>query len=232
MGREARKEMCQRCSSDMDPSPFQQKSVTMDGLDANATKEEQTGGHSWEQDPQTRSQFIDYARNYMEWVFENYDFEVLTRDMVSMRDSGRMSRLLGRCDENEPYDTEIILSWDAYNKRNYDWERLRNTVKHELVHASNFVEFGHMGHGPTFIREAKRLEVTNIARYSEPDPRYFIVCSECGLVLWRQKRSKKVKQAENEGRLRGHCANCSTNNWDVLTEPPAKHHPVWTQKRP
>lgn len=222
--------MCRQCARS-GANPFEKKAVTMNGVDANAAKEVQTGGQEWEKDPQTRAQFMQYAESYMEWVFEEYGFEVLTRDMVTFRDSGRMSRLLGRCDENAPFDVDIVLSWEAYQNRDYDWDRLRNTVKHELVHASNFAEYGFMGHGPTFIEEAKRLDVTNIARYDEPDPRYFIVCRNCGLVLWRQKKSKKVKQAESSGTV-GSCGNCGDEWWEVLNEPPAKNHEVWSQKRP
>jgi len=220
--------MCRHCPGS-GANPFEKKSLTMDGVDANASKEAQTGQQEWEKDPETRDRFMQYAEAYMEWVFEEYGFEVLTRDMVTMRESGRMTRLLGRCDENEPYDVEVILSWDAYKKRGYEWERLRNTVKHELVHASNFVEYGYMGHGPTFIEEAKRLDVTNISRYDEPDPRYFIVCDGCGLVLWRQKKSKKVKDPE---RHMSYCANCSEHSWSVLEDAPAKNHPRWTERRP
>jgi len=218
--------MCLRCYSSA--NPFESKPVVLDGVDANKSKEEQIGGQEWEKDPQTRDRFMKYAESYMEWVLEEYRFDVLTRDMIDFRDSGRMSRLLGRCDEKAPYEVEIILSWEAYKKRNYDWERLRNTVKHELVHASNFVENGYMGHGPTFISEAKRLDVTNIGRYDEPDPRWFIVCNNCGLVLWRQKKSKKVKDAQATGRI-GWCGNCRTNDWDVLQDAPAQNHPKWVR---
>jgi hypothetical protein len=197
-------------------------------VDSNTNKQRETGQQEWEKDPETRDRFMKSAHSFMEWVFEEYGFEVLTPDMVSMRDSGRMTRMLGRCTEKCPYEVEVILSWNAYEKRGYKWERLRNTVKHELVHASNFVEYGHMGHGPTFIEEAKRLDVDNIARYDEPDPRYFIVCDGCGVVLWRQKKSKKVKDPE---RHMGYCANCNEHSWDVLEEPPASNHPRWTEKR-
>lgn len=212
--------MCLRCYSSADP--FESKPVVMDGVDANESREDDTG-HEWEKDPQSREQFSRYSENYMEHVFDEYGFPVLTRDMVEYRGSGRMTSCLGRCTENKPYSVELILSWDAYNRRSYDWERLRNTVRHELVHASTFVEYGYMGHGPTFIEEAKRLDVDNIGRYDEPDPRYFVVCNGCGLVLWRQKKSKKVKNPNANCR----CANCKGRDWDVLTDPPSDNHPQW-----
>lgn len=211
--------MCERCYSSADP--FERKAVVMDGVDANDRSTDR--GREWEKDPNNRDQFARYAENYMEHVFEEYGFDVLTRDMVEFRGSGRMTSCLGRCTENEPYSVELILSWDAYNRRSYDWERLRNTVRHELVHASNFVEYGYMGHGPTFIQEAERLDVDKIGRYDEPDPRYFVVCNGCGLVLWRQKKSKKVKNPNQECR----CANCKGQDWDVLKDPPADNHPQW-----
>lgn len=222
--------MCQKCQGS-GANPFEKKAVVMDGVDANESKPVQTGQAEWEKDPSNRREFMEYAESFMDWVFEEYGFEVLTRDMIEFRDSGKMSSLLGRCTAKKPYNVEVILSWEAYDGRDYDWERLRNTVKHELVHASNYVEFGHMGHGPTFIEEAKRLDVTDISRYDEPDPRYFIVCSGCGMSLWRQKHSKKVKEAESSGRI-GSCAQCSTNEWDVLEEPPALVHKQWLQKAP
>lgn len=220
--------MCEQCWSGFDPSPFKKK-ATQVGEETQEKKVEK-GGHSWEKDPRSRDQFMEFCRGYMEHVFEEYGFNVLKQDMISMRDSAKMSSSLGRCTSKAAYNTEIIVSWHAYDSRDYDWDRVRETVRHELTHASTYAEYGYMGHGPTFIEEAKRLDVENIERYDEPDPRYFIICRGCGAVLWRQKRSKKVKEAQASPKALGSCANCGTHHWDVVEDNPADVHSVWTQK--
>ncbi|WP_231188849.1 SprT-like domain-containing protein, partial [Haladaptatus sp. DYF46] len=44
----------------------------------------------------------------------------------------------------------ITLSWDAFEQ--HGWEQFSSTVRHELIHAWQYHEFGKADHGRTFAR--------------------------------------------------------------------------------
>ena len=87
--------------------------------------------------------------------------------------AGRYSRRHSRIDINPKYI------------EHYGEDSLTDTLKHELIH----YHFPSAGHGPTFAREAQRIQCS---RFCRPLPgrkvRYLYQCQGCGLKFPRQRR--------------------------------------------
>jgi predicted SprT family Zn-dependent metalloprotease len=218
------------CDSCFDPSPFEKKPLTVDEVGATnggGQVIEEPENAEWDRDPTNRQQFEKYTQAFVDWVFDEYGFNVLTQDMIELKITGRLTRCLGKATVNGIRDVDVKISWEAYDSRNYDWDRLRETVKHELAHASNYCELAHMGHGPAFRNEARRLGLDDdhLSRYfNKKDPQYFVVCSVCGHCSWRTKKSKFVKDPNSTYS----CSGCGALDWEVKQESPVNWHPKWS----
>jgi SprT-like protein len=88
----------------------------------------------------------------------------------------------------------ISLAWDAYDSQG--WEQFSSTVRHELIHAWQYHEFGEGGHGRTFQRWADTLDTSQYCEQFKM-PKWWVICTECGGRLPRYRRSKVVIQPEN-----------------------------------
>ncbi|NUB90980.1 SprT-like domain-containing protein [Haloterrigena sp. SYSU A558-1] len=132
------------------------------------------------------------ARIHAREVLEAHDLEV-DRDALEWDVSTRARRRAGACrwDADREVAT-IVLTRAAY--RQYDWETFAGVVRHELVHAWEFQQFGESGHGSRFRERASRLEAP---RYCESfsDPRYVLRCrdDDCDWEARRHRASKPVK---------------------------------------
>ncbi|WP_231188355.1 SprT-like domain-containing protein [Haladaptatus sp. DYF46] len=94
----------------------------------------------------------------------------------------------------------ISLAWDAFEQ--HGWEQFSSTVRHELIHAWQYHEFGEADHGRTFDRWTDMLNTTqHCERFKSPN--WWLICEECGGQLPRFQRSKVVKQPENYS-----CGDC------------------------
>ena len=86
----------------------------------------------------------------------------------------------------------IVLARRAYER--YDWSAFAGVVRHELVHAWEFQQFGESGHGDRFREQAGALEAP---RYCDAftEPRYVLRCrvADCGWRATRHRASKPVK---------------------------------------
>jgi SprT-like protein len=49
----------------------------------------------------------------------------------------------------------IVLTWKAYEK--HGWEQFSSTIRHELIHAWQYHEFGDADHGRMFARFPRYL---------------------------------------------------------------------------
>ncbi|WP_265338465.1 SprT-like domain-containing protein [Haladaptatus pallidirubidus] len=56
----------------------------------------------------------------------------------------------------------MALTWAAYEK--HGWEQFSSTVRHELIHAWQYHEFGDADHGRTFARWTDVLDTTQHCR--------------------------------------------------------------------
>ncbi|MFC7009873.1 SprT family zinc-dependent metalloprotease [Halalkalicoccus salilacus] len=111
--------------------------------------------------------------------------------------------------DSENEEITIRLSWDAYKA--YGWKQFARVVRHELIHAWQYVEHGKAGHGPTFRQWIDPLETDrHCERYA--DPKYWVVCRACESREPRYRRSKVVKQPD-----RYSCGRCGG---DLVIETP------------
>jgi len=115
--------------------------------------------------------------------------------------STRARRRAGACRwAREEQTATIVLSRQAYES--YDREGFEAVVRHELIHAWEFQQFGESGHGPRFRRKADELEVPRHCE-SFTKPRYRIRCQACGWEAGRHRASKPIKNPE-----RYRCGDC------------------------
>lgn len=87
----------------------------------------------------------------------------------------------------------------------------QNIVRHELIHAWQYHEYGEADHGPTFRRWVEPLKTDrDCERYAEP--KYWVICKECERRDPRYQRSNVVKQPEQYS-----CGQC---DGDISIETP------------
>ena len=97
----------------------------------------------------------------------------------------RLKRLSGRCPTRrqrsagatkyDPATGEITISlaWDAFEQ--HGWEQFSSTVRHELIHAWQYHEFGEADHGRTFERWTDALDTTQYCeRFKSPN--WWVIC--------------------------------------------------------
>ncbi|MFC6906553.1 SprT-like domain-containing protein [Halalkalicoccus tibetensis] len=128
-------------------------------------------------------------------------FPLVPVEEIEWEVSTRMKRSAGiAVYDRDAEQVTIRLSWDAYEA--YGWEEFARTVRHELIHAWQYYERGTADHGPTFRQWLDPLDTDrHCERYAEP--RYWIVCEDCGDRNPRYRRSKVVERPE-----RYSCGRC------------------------
>jgi SprT-like protein len=144
-------------------------------------------------DPQTEHALRERAAAHVATVAAEHFPELLV-EAIAWETSTRMERSAGKA-IYDPASEEITirLSWDAYEE--YGWEQFSRTVRHELIHAWQYHEYGEADHGPTFRRWVEPLETDrHCEQYAEP--KYWVVCDGCERRDPRYRRSKVVKQPE------------------------------------
>ena len=94
----------------------------------------------------------------------------------------------------------IALTWKAYEQ--HGWEQFSATVRHELIHAWQYHEFGEADHGRTFDRWIDRFDTSqHCERFTAP--KWWLVCEDCGGRIARYRRSKTVRNPEQYS-----CSEC------------------------
>lgn len=121
-------------------------------------------------------------------------FPALPVEAITWETSTRMERSAGKTIyDRQNEGITIRLSWDAYKE--YGWEQFARTVRHELIHASQYYEYGEADHGPTFRRWIEPLETDrHCEQYAEP--KYWVVCEGCERRDPRYRRSEVVNHPE------------------------------------
>lgn len=101
----------------------------------------------------------------------------------------------------------ITLTWAYY--ASLPWADFAVAIRHELVHAVEYVEHGRFSHGPTFRRYADAFDTVADPSDLVPDVleavdhRYRLECEGCGFDAVRDKASTVVKRPE-----RRRCPDC------------------------
>jgi len=129
-------------------------------------------------------------------LHEYSDVIPLEWDRVRVEENGRFKRSLGKCGTDGYHCSYIHISWAHYNKRSYSWERMKETIRHELVHAWQARWLGYTSHGPTFVETAEKVDCTGLDRYDEPEPRHVMVCQNCGSSYTRQRKCKATRRTD------------------------------------
>ncbi|WP_435159027.1 SprT-like domain-containing protein [Haladaptatus sp. DFWS20] len=97
-------------------------------------------------------------------------------------------------------EVTIALTWEAYKQ--HGWEQFSATVRHELIHAWQYHEFGDADHGATFTQWTDTLDTTqNCERFAAP--KWWLMFEDCGGRSARYRHSKTVRKPEQYS-----CSEC------------------------
>ncbi|SIR63228.1 SprT-like family protein [Haladaptatus litoreus] len=87
----------------------------------------------------------------------------------------------------------IALTWKAYEQHRQT--QFSATVRHKLIHAWQYHEFDDADHGTTFTRWTDTLDTSqHCERFT--DPKWWLVCEDCGGRIARYRSSKTVRNPE------------------------------------
>ena len=147
----------------------------------------------------SREEFVATAKVYARAVVDRHDLTVAVSDLdwkVSMRAKRRAGAVTYR--DGEPQ--AVVLTWEQFARKG--WQATAATIRHELIHVHLLNEESDPGHGDPFRRLADRLDThVNCERFAEP--KWWVVCGDCGAKLARYRRSKLVCEPE-----RYQCGDC------------------------
>ena len=151
------------------------KQATFDNLSQQleeaAVRNAEAADDDQDREPQTKAELRERAAQHAREVASEH-FPELPVESIDWETSTRMQRAAGKAGYNKKAEEIFIrLSWDAY--REYGWEKFARTVRHELIHAYQYHEYGEADHGPTFTRWIKPLDTDrHCEQYA--DPKYWI----------------------------------------------------------
>jgi len=122
-------------------------------------------------------------------------------DACSWEVSRRAKRRAGACLFDPATGTVTIrLAWRAAGA--FAWPAFAAVIRHELVHAWEYREFGEAGHGPRFRAQADRLDVaTTCPTFTAP--RLRLDCPNCEWTADRHRASVAVTKPETR-----RCGRC------------------------
>jgi SprT-like protein len=176
--------------------------LTFSDVAAQRTRSETTAPTADSDDtaPTTRAALLDREQQHAATVVADH-LPALPVERIEWEISDRRQRSAGATKfDPETGEITISLAWDAYDSQG--WEQFNSTVRHEVIHAWQYHEFGEAEHGETFERWIDALDTS---QYCErfTTPQWWVVCTECGGRLPRYQRSKVVKQPEEYS-----CGDC------------------------
>ncbi|QSG03374.1 SprT-like domain-containing protein [Natranaeroarchaeum sulfidigenes] len=133
--------------------------------------------------------FLDRARAYAQDIPIDVDL-----DAIQWTVSHRARRRAGSC----RYDSDsgavtVRLAWDAY--REHGWDEMAAVIRHELVHAWEFQQFGESGHGARFRDKADEIDAPrHCSPFSEPRLRLVCTAEDCDWSADRFRASVTVTE--------------------------------------
>lgn len=140
------------------------------------------------------------ARRYARTV----DIDVAL-DAVSWEVSTRAKRRAGAAIYRRATD-EVTIRLAARAADRFSWEEFAAVVRHELIHAWEYQQFGEAGHGPRFREQADRLDVaTTCPTFSVPRLRLYCTDAACDWSAERHRASEVVTDPE-----RRRCGACGS----------------------
>jgi SprT-like protein len=130
------------------------------------------------------------AKLYAREVAESYGLSVDV-SALEWEVSKRAKRRAGAVRHRNGEPETVVLTWEQFQRQG--WRATAETVRHELIHVHLLNEADDASHGERFRSVAEDLQTTvHCERFAEP--KWWVVCEECGGKLARYRRSKLVKQ--------------------------------------
>ena len=152
--------------------------------------------------PSSEETLRERAREYARTVDIDVDSDALTWEV-----STRAKRRAGAC----LYDPEtravtVRLAWRA--TQSFDWPTFARVIRHELIHAWEYREFGEAGHGPRFRERADRLDVSTTCP-TFTDARLLLDCTapDCDWTADRHRASPAVTEPADR-----RCGRCGSRH--------------------
>lgn len=149
-----------------------------------------------------RDTFEEEAVEYAKAVPESYPELAITPDHFHVDVTAKQTSILGnaKTGSGSPYkQARLGLSWHAYCSRGRSWDRLKETIRHEICHIDNWFVHGHMGHGDTFKDLARQVDVENLERYeNKHDPNYQYVKDTDGTASWNHYDCARIRHRRND----------------------------------
>ncbi|WP_122089735.1 SprT family zinc-dependent metalloprotease [Halalkalicoccus subterraneus] len=158
-----------------------------------APAQNEENNRSSESRPATKATLCECAATHASEVAAEH-FPELPIEAIDWETSTRMQRSAGvAIYDQQSEQITIRLSWDAYEA--YGWEQFSRVVRHELIHAWQYHEYGEADHGSTFRQWIEPLETDrHCEQYAEPN--YWVICEACESRDPRYRCSKVVKHPE------------------------------------
>jgi predicted SprT family Zn-dependent metalloprotease len=140
----------------------------------------------------TDRELLSVVKIYAREVVKQHNFDVSV-SRLEWEISHRARRRAGALYHSDGQPEKIQIARRHFN--NSGWLAVTDTIRHELIHAHLLNTGQEYGHGKEFKRLAEKLETSvRCERFS--DPKYWIICEECGQRIPRYKRSKLVKNPD------------------------------------
>lgn len=140
------------------------------------------------------------VRDYMVEWYENEtpsDFEVDLSE-IEITVTGRLKKAHGRYKVKRSISGEeeqIRISKNTIDE--HGWEEAKRTIRHEVVHAWQYQNDKGLSHGPSFRRWLEPFDIDVYAEDpAEKNPKYEIICPNCGTVDTKTRACKMTKNVE------------------------------------
>ncbi|WP_266082867.1 SprT-like domain-containing protein [Haladaptatus caseinilyticus] len=123
-------------------------------------------GYIYDDTPKTSTALLDRVRQHAADVAAEH-FPDLPVETIAWEVSHRRQRSAGAT-KYDPANGEITISlaWAAFEQ--HGWEQFSSTVRHELIHAWQYHEFGDADHGSTFAQWRTASTLRSTASDSPP----------------------------------------------------------------
>jgi predicted SprT family Zn-dependent metalloprotease len=151
-----------------------------------------------ERPPESREELLECAQEYAGTIDLDVDIEAIEWEI-----SERAKRQAGVCRyDRETEQVTIGLTWAAFQA--HGWDQFQETIRHELIHAWEYQQYGDSSHGSRFKLKANELDV-GVRCEGFTDPRLRLTCTnpDCEWELRRYRASKTVTQPQ-----RYSCGEC------------------------
>lgn len=140
----------------------------------------------------TDRELLSVVKIYAREVVEQHNLDVSVSNL-EWEISHRARRRAGALYHSNGQPKKIQLSRRHFNSSG--WLAVTSTIRHELIHAHLLNTEKEYGHGKAFKQLAEKLDTTvHCDRFS--DPKYWVICVECGQKIPRYKKSKLVRSPE------------------------------------